>query len=246
MKYHIICSGYNCASFVKGCYDSLLKLKGNHEWEAFLIDDGSTDDGETHKALLNLEADPRIHKLYYEDNMGAAFRRFNVINNFEFDDEDVFILLGLDDEIMPDALNVIDRKYLAGAWMTYGNWITPRGEHLPKGFLQFDPSIHASRDYRKVQYRSTGLNTFKKFLFDQFTEDDFKFNGEWIKATTESNLMFSCLEMCGEKRIGVVEEFIALYNKGRKDNARHRFGSPYQDAIFQNVISKPKRDLLIR
>ncbi len=246
MKYHILASGYNCASFIEGCYNSLLKLEGNHNWDAFLIDDGSTDGGKTHKALLNLESDERIHRLFYEDNMGAAFRRFFVINNYDFDEDDVFILLGLDDEIKPNALNVIDRKYLAGAWMTYGNWITPSGEHLPKGFLQFDEATHLNRDYRKVQYRSTGLNTFKKFLFDQFTEDDFMVNGEWVKATTESNLMFSCLEMCGKDRIGIVEDFIALYNKGRKDNARHRFGSAYQDGIYANVISRPKRDLLKR
>jgi len=211
-----------------------------------LIDDGSTDGGATHKALLNLKSDSRIHKLYYQDNIGAAFRRFNVINNFEFSDDDVFILLGLDDEIKPNALNLIDRKYLAGAWMTYGNWITPSGECLPKGFLDFDNETHITRNYRRVKYRSTAPNTFKKFLFDEFSEDDFKFNGEWIKATTESNLMLSCLEMCGKDRIGVIETPIYLYNKGRKDNARKRFGDNYQDAIYKDVISKPKRNLLIR
>lgn len=246
MKYIIIASGYNCASFVQGCYDSLLKLKGNHKWEAYLIDDGSRDNGATHKALLNLNPDSRIHKLFYSDNQGAAYRRFHTINNFEFDEEDVFILLGLDDELMPEALNEIDRKYLAGAWMTYGNWITPRGEKLPDRFLQFDDQTHQNRDYRKVKYRSTAPNTFKKFLFDQFTEDDFKLSGQWIKATTESNLMLSCLEMSGKDRIGVIETPIYLYNKGRTDNARSRFGSIYQDSVYANVISKPKRDLLIR
>lgn len=244
--YHFIASGFGCSAFVERCYESLLKLEGNHSWDAFLIDDGSSDRQATNQALLNLPPDNRIHKLYYSDNQGAAFRRFNVINNFEFDQEDVFILLGLDDEIKPNALNLIDRKYLSGAWMTYGNWITPRGECLPKGFLQFDDVTHLNRDYRRVKYRSTAPNTFKKFLFDEFTEDDFKLNGEWIKATTESNLMLSCLEMCGKERIGVIEEPIYLYNKGRKDNARSRFGNNYQDSIYADVISKPKRNLLIR
>jgi hypothetical protein len=78
------------------------------------------------------------------------------------------------------------------------------------------------------------------------SEEDFKFKGEWIKATTESNLMFSCMEMCGKEKIGVITKPIYLYNKGRIDNARSRFGEKYQNEIYADVVSKPKRNLLIR
>ena len=246
MKYFIIASGFNCASFVKSCYDSLIKLGNDIEWNAELIDDGSTDNFETQKALLNLPKDNRIKISYFKDNLGASHRRFFSIQNSNLNDEDVIVLLGLDDELLPNALTEIDRKYLSGAWMTYGNWITPRGEKLPNGFLDFDNSIHIERSYRINKYRSTAPNTFKKFLFDQFSEEDFKFKGEWIKATTENNLMFSCLEMCGKERIGIINSPIYLYNKGRKDNARSRFSSNYQNEIFADVISKPKRNLLNR
>lgn len=243
--YFIIATGYNCHSFVRKCFDSLQRLNDEHKWNAYLVDDGSTDS--TASELAKLPKDSRIHIVTNSDNQGAAKRRFDVIRNSPLiGEDDVIILLGLDDELKPDALNVIDRKYLSGAWMTYGNWITPSGECLPKGFLHFEEEIHRERNYRKVKYRSTAPNTFKRFLFDQFTEDDFKLNGEWIKATTESNLMLSCLEMCGKDRIGMIEQPIYLYNKGRKDNARHRFGSVYQDSIYADVMSKPKRNLLIR
>lgn len=242
--YFIIATGYNCASNVRKCFNSLLKLRGEYEWKAVFIDDGSTD--ETHKELLNLPNDNRVEVRYFKDNLGAAHRRYFAIRESQITEEDVIILLGMDDELMPDALIHIDRKYLTGAWMTYGNWITPKKQKLPKDFLEFSYEEHVERKYRSVRYRSTAPNTFKRFLFDQFTEDDFKLNGQWIKATTESNLMLSCLEMCGKNRIGVIKAYIYLYNRGRTDSAKKRFGSEYQEAIYKDVMSKPKRNLLIR
>jgi hypothetical protein len=130
--------------------------------------------------------------------------------------------------------------------MTYGNWISQYDVRFPSDQLHFEDSIHADRSYRRERYRSTAINTFKKFLFNEFTEDDFKYNGEWIKATTESNLMLSCLEMCGKDRIGVIEDYIYVYVKDRVDNARLRFGRHYQDDIYKSVKAKPKRNLIIR
>lgn len=231
---------------MKSCYESLIKIGNNYEWEAELIDDGSTDNLETQKALLNLPKDNRIKITYFKDNLGASHRRFFSIQNANLSDEDVIILLGLDDQLLPNALIQIDADYSKGVWMTYGNWINQYKQSLTPLFLRFNDKIHSNRSYRKEKYRSTAPNTFKKFLFDKMSEEDFKFKGEWIKATTESNLMFSCMEMCGKEKIGVITKPIYLYNKGRIDNARSRFGEKYQNEIYADVVSKPKRNLLIR
>lgn len=246
MKYFIIASGFNSYDKVEDCFNSLIKLEADHEWSAILIDDGSTDEGKMKEALNKLPFDSRIETRHYLENKGAAFRRFQAIKEAELNEEDVIILLGLDDELLPNAINEIDRKYLTGAWMTYGNWISPDGFRLDSSFLHFDDNIHVERSYRRERYRSTAPNTFKKFLFDQFTERDFMYNEEWIKATTESNLMLSCLEMCGKARIGVIDEPIYVYNRDRKDNAKYRFGRHYQDDIYKWVKARPKRELLIR
>jgi glycosyltransferase involved in cell wall biosynthesis len=246
LKYFIIAAGYNCAALAQKCYESLTNLKFSGEWEAVLISDGSTDGtNEYLESLIN--KNPKIKIRVDEVNRGAAYQRYHAIHSANLNEEDVIILIGLDDEIFPDALTEIDKHYKAGKWMTYGNWVDQYGKGLPDTFpLDFDEATHRNRDYRKVTYRSTGLNTFKKFLFDQFTEEDFKHKGQWMKATTESNLMFSCLEMCGKDRIGIVHKYICLYNRGRKDNARHRLGSAYQDGIYADVISRPKRNQLFR
>jgi hypothetical protein len=84
----------------------------------------------------------------------------------------------------------------------------------------------------------------RKWLFDMVPEDEYKIDGQWMKATTESHLMFSCLEMCGHERIGVIKDRIYMYQRRRKDNARNRFGSEYQDMVYRHVVSMPKKDLL--
>lgn len=245
MRFIIISTGFNCWKNAGDCIKSVQKQVYKN-FEAVFISDGSEDatglflDGQRFRSDIHPS---QFHFESYQHNYGAAYRRFHAIKKYATDPEDVILLLGLDDEITPHCLFKIKEKYDAGAYCTYGNWIDQFGEMLPEGFIEFDEQTHAERNYRKVRYRSTAPNTFKRFLFDQLTEEDFKFKGQWIKATTESNLMISCLEMSGKDKIGVITEPIYIYNKGRVDNARNRFGNHYQDSIYNDVKNKPKREL---
>ncbi len=243
MRFLIIASGFNCEKLAQKCIES-IKNQTYKNFYAVFISDGSTDGtGEIIEENTNSNRD--LEADIFNMNMGAAYRRFCAIRDYGQND-DVIILVGLDDELMPNALDRIKQEYDKGAWMTYGNWVNQHGKGLPRDFaLHFDPETHIDRNYRKVRYRSTAPNTFKKFLFDHLDEEDFKVNGEWVKATTESSLMFSCLEMCGKERIGVIEDQIYLYNQGRPDNARKRFGNEYQDKIYQDIINRPKKPLLL-
>lgn len=231
-------------NLVSRCYESFLKLDSTHDWRAIFISDGCPNTSYWLRKNVN---HPRIQVLTHLENRGAAYCRYKAIHDAGLSEEDIVVLVGMDDEIMPWCLDEIDKHYKQGKWMTYGNWIDQHGKCLPPTFdLDFDQITHETRNYRKVKYRSTAINTFKYFLFKQFTEDDFKYKGEWVKATTESNLMISCLEMCGKERIGVVHRPIYLYNKGRPDNARRRFGNEYQDEIYTDVISRPMKELIQR
>jgi len=237
MNFFILVTGYNCAPLVRPCYDSIINQQGLHTATAVFISDGSTDG--TDKEVLKLEG---CYKVIGQNNKGAAYRRFKAIKELCTDEEAVIILLGMDDELRPGALHRIRKEYDKGMLMTYGNWKSDTIK-FPKESLYFTEQTHADRSYRKEKYRSIHICTFKRFLFDQLTEDDFKVNGEWIKATTESPLMFACLEMCGKERIGVIEEAIYFY-RTRKDNARKRLGDSYQNGIYKEIISRPKFDLI--
>lgn len=240
MKFYIVSTGWNCGKFVQKCFASLQR-QTYQNFEAIMISDGSTDSTEFKLQLLG-EKDQRINTMHCSGNVGAAYHRFQAITDIK-DKDAVIVLLGMDDELLPGALERIKAEYDAGKWMTYGNWKNQEGMGLPETFmLDFPDEVHAQRSYRKEIYRSTAPNTFKRFLFDEFTESEFKYNGEWIKATTESPLMFGLLEMCGKDRIGIIRDYIYLYNQ-RIDSAKKRLGREYQEAIYKHVINSTKKEL---
>jgi glycosyltransferase involved in cell wall biosynthesis len=241
MKFLIIVTGWNCPQYVQSCYNSLL-FQTFKNWTAVFVSDGSTD--LTESRIRSTLRDPRTFGKVYPDNQGAAFRRLQVCKEFG-EKTDIVLLLGMDDELLPNALERIAKEYEAGKWMSYGNWKDQKGKMLPKDFpLHFDEATHASRDYRKVKYRSTAPNTFYKFLFDRIPEQDFKLGGKWIDSTTESEVMFSCLEMCGKDRIGVIEEPIYLYRAHLPTGTLARQGSEYKYSLYNQIIQRPKRQLL--
>lgn len=234
----IVATGFNCERYVERCVRSVFLQKYQH-WNLTLIDDGSKD---RTPQYFNRIKDSRISCHRFIDNQGATFRRYNTIKAMS-NNQSVVLLLGMDDELLPNCLEVIKRKYESGCWMTYGNWVNQIGRGLPSDFqLEFDDATHASRSYRSVTYRSTAPNTFRKFLFDMIPATDFQINGEWIKTTTESEIMYSCLEMSGEKRIGVIHQPIYLYNQHR-NSVSHRLGQGYKNRIHEIIKSRPKKPL---
>ena len=239
LKFYIIVTGFNCRKYVKKCYESVINQSYDN-FQAVFIDDGSTDG--THLEFNNFK-DKRVVSEKYDDNMGAAKRRYDFIQNIE-DKEAVILLLGMDDELLPSCLERVKIEYDNGKLMTYGNWIDQYGLGLPKWFLNFDEHTHENRSYRQVTYRSTAPNTFKRRLFDYFSESDFKYRGQWVNTTTESNLMLSLLEMCGKDRIGKIEEPIYMYNRDLPNGTLKRLGSSYKKQVYNYVKSLPKRDLI--
>ena len=243
-RFIIISSGYNCADYVSNCIRSIQNQR-YVRWKAIFISDGSTD-GTASEISKNIRKNSNMIAEIYSDNVGASKRRYDAIKKYSDDPNDVIVLVGLDDELSNDALFKINQEYIAGKWMTYGNWKDQNGEMIPQSFpLTFSDAVHETREYRKVAYRSTAPNTFKRFLFDQLNEDDFKIDGKWFECTTESNLMFSCLEMCGKEKIGIIMEAIYTYNKRGNQMTVQRFGRIEQKRVFDNVVNRDKKTKLI-
>lgn len=249
MKFLLIVTGYNCPRYVWNCFMSIQKQTYKN-FRAIFIDDGSTESNamsNTYSSLIGFDPLNKFSFRTYTENKGATFRRYEAIKSSGENEETVILFLGMDDELLPDCLEIIKKEYDAGKWMTYGNWINQKGIGLPADFkLEFSFGTHYHRDYRKVVYRSTAPNTFKKFLFDRIPEEDFKINGEWITTTTESEVMFSCLEMCGKNRIGLIKKYIYLYNMNRPESSTKRLGHEYKRKILSIIKSRPKKPLLER
>ena len=240
VNFLIIVTGYNCKEYVKQCYEGIID-QSYPDWKAVFVSDGSTDG--TAEILTEIVKDERCFVEIADKNEGAAKRRYEAIQKYG-EKLDVVILHGMDDVMFPDALYHIAMKYYDGAWMTYGNWISQNNTKLPPGFLNFAPEIHAERNYRQDIYRSTGLNTFYKFIYDRIPVEDFLIDGKWIDSTTESEVMFSCLEMCGEKRIGIIEIPICLYRENLPNGSLNRLGRDHKYQILAKIKARKKRELL--
>ena len=242
VKFLVLVTGFNCKDYVKGCWES-IRNQGYANYRAAFISDGSTDG--TNLVLIAQQSDPRFSLHLKSNNMGAAYRRWQAVQELHPDQGEVIILVGMDDELLPGCLERIANEYDNGMWMTYGNWINQYGKGLPENFeLEFPEEVHKSRDYRKVKYRSTAPNTFRTFLFNRIPKEDFQINGRWIDSTTESEVMFSCLEMCGKEKIGLIRDKIYLYNQSLPGGTLKRLGVKYKYDIYNQIMQRQKKDLL--
>jgi len=239
LKFLIISTGFNCKDYVHKNYTSVINQTYDN-WEHIIINDASKDG--TASRLNWMADDPRVKVIHNSNNMGAAYNRWKAVQESTIGPEDVVCLLGLDDHLFPNALEIVKQEYDNGKWMTYGNWVNQHGIKC-RTDLYFPENVHKKRNYRKVKYRSTALNTFKRKLFDAIPEEDFKLNGEWIDSTTESELMFSCLEMCGKDRIGVIEEPIYYYNESLSNGTLRRLGVDYKYNIYYKITDRDKKPL---
>lgn len=240
MRFHIVVTGYNCDSYVRDCFNSIV-CQTHKDYKVTIINDASTDQTARQISICHREGWSYIDN---KENMGAAYNRLQAIKNIP--DNEIVLLLGMDDRLKSECLSEIHERYVNDkVWMTYGNWINQRGVGLPKDFnLHFDEQTHLNRDYRKVTYRSTAPNTFYAGLFKRIPESDFQLNGKWIDTTTESEVMFSCLEMSGKDRIGVIEHPIYIYNQRRPGGTQRRLGQSYKDGVLAQIVKRPKKDLL--
>ena len=109
-----------------------------------MLDDGSTD-GTADK--LREYAGDRIFCYYEKENMGAALRRYQVIHPLEPDS--IIITCGLDDALMPGAVERIQEEYTKGMWTTVSNCINQHGELPADWALNIPENIHKNREYRK-------------------------------------------------------------------------------------------------
>ena len=235
-KIHIVATGWNCAWNIDTLVASIKQQPGN--WTLHLLDDGSDDD--TAERLRVYEGG-NIRCYYEKENLGAALRRYQVIHPLE--PTSVIVLVGLDDALLPGALESILREYDQGMWHTYSNWKNQHGKIFPESLLDLPNELHQTRDYRRQKNKQgTGCQSFYKWLFDKIPEEDFKVDGQWEKTATDVELMSSMLEMCGKEHTGVVRQPTHLYNQSLPHNSQKRFGQEYKNKIRDQIAARPKRD----
>jgi glycosyltransferase involved in cell wall biosynthesis len=141
----VIMATYNRADTLQRAIDSVLR-QSLGDWELLIVDDGSTD---TTPTVLEALEDPRIHIYRHPRNKGMHAAKNTGLNHIS---GEWFTLLDSDDEMMPEALEVLlacaertgataitcnrvdtaTGRY-AGSGPTADGWLTPKQTAQSRG-----------------------------------------------------------------------------------------------------------------
>lgn len=231
VKFKIICTGWNCEKYIKGLCDS-IRNQTYQNFSVSFVSDGSTDKTveELHKWV-----DPNWSGGFWNQkkNIGAYHARKLAAGLWD-QDYDVLVMLDMDDELLPNALELIAEKYKdPKVRMTYGNWINNNGVKCQLDTLHYSDEVHAARSYRKEPFRITHLRSFKKELWDKV--------GTWTMFENEENVLGDCemlfrmAEMSGKEGMGVIETPIYRYNMINPERATERWIKKDMDKYQQQL-----------
>jgi glycosyltransferase involved in cell wall biosynthesis len=224
MKIHVISTGYNCAEYVQGCYDSVKSQQVDCEVTHWLVDDASTD---------NMGAFSMMSWLTVI-RQGAANLRHQVMQRKKIKKDDIIVLLGMDDELLPGALQKIYEAHRNGAWVTYGNWQNQHGK-LNRCTLEHKNQTRAGA------YLFTAPNSFRAGLYRRIDVERLKVWGEWQHVCTEVEVMYSCIEMAGWDRVKAIAEPIYMYRERLPSGTIAQYGANFKRKVLQEIQSRPKQ-----
>jgi hypothetical protein len=223
IRFALIIPGWNCAEHVAPCLASIQRQKpGGYDLELFAYDDGS-DDGTWDRLAEQAE---RLHLRLFrgELNMGPAFARDFLLRQVE-DGQTICVLLDMDDELLPHALETLERTYRdnPNCWMTYGNWLNQNGEINSEG--TYTAEEIDSRAYRRQEaFKFTHLRSFRRFLYDRVTpahlQDE---NGVWLRYCSDVGLLLPIADQCASKNVVFFNQPMYLYNQYRPTGTQKRF-----------------------
>ena len=197
-KVSIITSCYNSARFLRQCLDS-VRNQTMHQWELFLLDDGSADDTrsiiEEHSRM-----DERIKPYYFHDNEGPYVRR-----NFAIEraNSDFIVIQDADDIMSPAKLEILHNEIakdeqlaVVGSFSrifldefkglqytdTYEFWL--ENNEIADKFASWQYAMsHASAIIRKELFEQIGFYDENPFASDRFW---FAKLGEYAKYYTDA------------------------------------------------------------
>lgn len=147
--------------------------------------------------------------------------------------EDIVVSLDLDDWLAtPDALLTVQRAHDAGAWVTYGSYITADGA---RGIA----APYETTNYRREPWRASHLKSYRAGLLHRIKREDLHFNGAWITRSWDLAMMLPCLEMAGTDRIKFIPDVLYIYNYASSFERNARIA----DLVFEKDCERHIRSM---
>ena len=174
----ILIANYNNARFLGTCLQSLARQTCT-DWEAVILDDGSTDDSVTVIRQL-IQGDGRFKFFQNPRNMNAGYTKRRLV---ELSAGDVFAFLDPDDALEPHALELMRQHHAAlpETGLIYSNFtycdanLLPQSVHrarqvtaLDSSYYNFQGEIaHFATFKRRFYAKTTGIDPFNRIAHDK-------------------------------------------------------------------------------
>ncbi|WP_209389489.1 glycosyltransferase family 2 protein [Chryseobacterium sp. RR2-3-20] len=200
-KISILIANYNNGHFFKDCYNSLM-AQTEKNWEAIVIDDGSTDNSvEVIKDLI--QQDTRFRFYQNEENLGY---QKTLIKGISLSRADIFGRLDPDDAFTPNALEASIKAHLdfPEVGLVYSNFIfcddllVPTSAHKATQIQELDVSA-----YYNFAGEISHLATFKKAVYNQTSGIDIQ-----NKKAEDKDIY---MKMCEVAPVKYIDEDLYLY-----------------------------------
>lgn len=238
-RYLIVVATRNAEKYAVPCLRSITPH--DRKFHCVLIDDASTDGtaDTVEKWLAGFDLDDRFTVVR---NTERHWSLRNIVDAVRLHGRpgDVVIILDGDDQLAPDALQKLDVAYRAGAWLTYGNFITSSGK---RSWMPPYPQ-KALREglVRQFPWRASHPKTFKFELFEKLDDSDFTHDGKWFQTAGDVALMLPLLELAAERSV-YIPDTIYVYND-ENDANDHKIDPEGQVRVRDLIYAKaPKARL---
>lgn len=218
-RINIVSTFYNNRDYIIRCIESVI-CQDYDNYHHYLIDDASTDDTVdiASRFIFGLPQNlqDKITLIVNEVNQGAVCNQVEHIRKLESDS--IIMLLDGDDSLVNDntILSYYNTLYSDNLEFTYGScWSMV--DNIPLISQPYPEQVKQTKSYRQHHFNwilpYTHLRTFKKYLIDNCTDDQFKNSqGEWYRAGGDGAVFYALIEQANPDRITCIQDVVYNYN----------------------------------
>eukprot|EP00122_Pirum_gemmata_P021104 Pgem_evm1s19688 len=173
---------------------------------------------------------------------GAKFVGFKHVEKMASPNDIVLVVDGDDELHNPEALNIINEKYInTKAWVTYGSYTGLYNEQTTPLPGISEDEYEPRKEQPTNSWRYGHPRTFKNGLAAKFVKEDFlDRDGVWLKKATDRAYFYKALELAGKNRVEHITTPIYKYKPG-KASTMSTVSLIAKKKNLEDVLNKPKQ-----